>query len=177
MAQIELFAGDITGLDVDAVVNAANESLIGGGGVDGAIHDAAGSQLVAASRMLAPCPPGESRLTPGFDLLARYVIHAVGPIFHDGTEGESDVLERTYKSVLQIATNHSFETIAIPCISTGAYRFPQHTASQIAIKTVVGWLSKHDFPKTVVFCCFESSDVALYTDRLDELGILHPHTG
>jgi O-acetyl-ADP-ribose deacetylase (regulator of RNase III) len=172
MLRIQLFAGDITTLNVDAIVNAANESLLGGGGVDGAIHEAAGAELVAESRQLAPCSPGNAKLTRGFDLLARYVIHAVGPIYTDGTRGESAMLEKTYQSVLQIATDESFDSIAIPCISTGAYRFPQRTASEIAIETVRKWQSQYICPRTVVFCCFESSDVSLYNDRLDELGIL-----
>ncbi len=177
MARIQLYAGDITQLDVDAIVNAANESLLGGGGVDGAIHAAAGPDLVSASRKLAPCSPGNARLTPGFFLLAKNVIHAVGPIFRGGKRRESETLEQTYLAALGIAAHEQFETIAFPCISTGVYNFPQSEACSIAINAVVKWQSTNIHPKTVIFCCFESADVMLYTERLDELGMLHRYTG
>jgi len=155
MAGIEIHSGDITQLSVDAIVNAANELLIGGGGVDGAIHDAAGSELVNASRQLAPCPAGNARITPGFNLNADFVIHAVGPVFRDGTRGEFDTLANTYRAALQIADENSFKSIAFPCISTGAYCFPQGRACEIAIQTCTDWLNNRDHPKTIVFCCFE----------------------
>lgn len=177
MAGIELHSGDITQLSVDAIVNAANELLIGGGGVDGAIHAAAGPELVDASQKLAPCPAGNARLTPGFHLRARFVIHAVGPIFRDGTQGESDVLAATYRAALEIADEHNFSSVAFPCISTGAYGFPQGDARDIAIHTCTDWLKQHEHPRTIVFCCFEPSDVLLYTERLNELGIFRQHAG
>ena len=177
MARIQLFAGDITTLNVDAIVNAANESLLGGGGVDGAIHAAAGPRLVAASRRLAPCPSGNAKMTPGFNLAARLVIHAVGPVFTDGRQGESHVLTQTYESALRLASVESLETIAFPCTSTGAYGFPSQSASDIAIETVLNWQSSHQHPRTVVFCCFEQSDFELYANRLDQLGILHEYVG
>lgn len=177
MTRIQLFAGDITTLHVDAIVNAANQSLLGGGGVDGAIHAAAGPRLVAASRRLAPCPSGNAKMTPGFDLAARLVIHAVGPVFTDGRQGESNVLKQTYESALRLANIESLETIAFPCISTGAYGFPSDSACEIAIATVLSWQSRHQRPQTVVFCCFEQSDFELYADRLEQLGILHEYMG
>jgi len=170
--RIQLHAGDITALNVDAIVNAANSSLLGGGGVDGAIHNVAGPELVAASKLLAPCPAGDAKLTPGFNLPARYVIHAVGPVYGDGSLGESDVLRRTYKSALQIASSESMESVAFPCISTGVYRFPADEACQIAIETVMNWQANHDHPDLVVFCCFGQRDVNLYAERLEPLGIL-----
>lgn len=175
MAGIELYSGDITQLFVDAIVNAANEQLIGGGGVDGAIHAAAGPELVNASRKLAPCPAGHARLTPGFNLQAKFVIHAVGPIFKDGTRGESKALSDTYRSALEIADHLKFTSVAFPCISTGAFSFPQDGACEIAIQTCVDWLKQHQHPKTIVFCCFEPSDLLLYTKRLNELGIFRQY--
>ena len=172
MARIQLFAGDITTLAVDAIVNAANQSLLGGGGVDGAIHHAAGPQLVAASRLLAPCPAGDARRTAGFDLPAGNVIHAVGPIYRDGNQGEADTLRKTYQAVLRIAADQAYETIAVPCISTGAYAFPADLACQIAIDAVIRWQEENEHPATVIFCCFEQSDVALYTARMSDLGLL-----
>ena len=171
MAGIQLYSGDITQLSVDAIVNAANELLIGGGGVDGAIHDAAGSELVTASQKLAPCPAGNARLTPGFNLNANFVVHAVGPVFRDGTRGEFDTLANTYRAALHIADENDFKSIAFPCISTGAFCFPQDRACEIAIQTCIDWLNSHNHPKTIIFCCFEPSDTLLYTERLSELGI------
>lgn len=175
MTRIQLFAGDITTLHVDAIVNAANQSLLGGGGVDGAIHAAAGPRLVAASRKLAPCPSGNAKMTPGFNLRARFVIHAVGPVFTDGRQGESDVLRKTYESALRLASAESIETIAFPCISTGAYGFPSDSACEIAIESVLSWQSRYQYPQTVVYCCFEQSDLELYANRLDHLGISHEY--
>jgi len=172
MPNIQLHAGDITRLRVDAIVNAANESLLGGGGVDGAIHAAAGPELVEASSKLAPCPAGNARITPGFNLAAKFVIHAVGPIFRDGEHGESEILANTYRAALRIAADHTLHAIAFPCISTGAYGFPQAEACMIAIIAATAWQNENQFPQTIVFCCFEPSDLERYTDRLEELGIL-----
>ena len=163
--------GDITSLSVDAIVNAANQTLRGGGGVDGAIHAAAGPQLVEASSQLAPCPAGEARLTPAFNLDAKYVIHAVGPIFQGGDSGELETLKQVYGSILQIASEQKFESIAIPCISTGAYGFPRRLACDTAIQKVSAWLSVHDFPQKVVFCCFNQSDFDLYETKLVQFGM------
>ena len=177
MKPIALHSGDLTRLAVDAIVNAANESLLGGGGVDGAIHAAAGPQLVAASRELAPCPAGSARMTPGFELKARYVIHAVGPVYHDGSQGEAETLERTYLSALDLADSESLSTVAFPCISTGVYGFPKPEACEIAINTVMDWQAVHACPETVVFCCFNQEDLHLYAKRLQGLGVYHVFEG
>ena len=177
MTGIELHSGDITQMSVDAIVNAANELLVGGGGVDGAIHAAAGPELIEASRKLAPCPAGNARLTPGYNLNADFVIHAVGPIFRGGENGEFELLADTYRAALRIANEHNFNTIVFPCISTGAYSFPQDQACEIAIQTCIDWNEKNSQPKTIVFCCFESSDLLLYTKRLNELGIFRQYIG
>lgn len=172
-ARIRLVHGDITTVDADAIVTAANEALCGGGGVDGAVHDASGPELVRASMALAPCPAGDARLTDGFDLGARFVIHAVGPRFRN-LEADSPILARTYQSALSLAAEHALESVSIPCISTGAFGFPAQDACMIAIDTVHDWLRANDRPKVVIFCCYESQDFTRYRDRLNELGIL-PH--
>lgn len=162
----ELFQGDITILSIDAIVNAASSSLLGGGGVDGAIHAAAGPELLSASKSLAPCPQGSAVVTPGFNLPTRFVIHAVGPIYRDGQRGEAEILGKTYTSSLEIALRHEFETIAFPCISTGAYRFPKHQAAQIAIKTVADWQVNHPRPVRVIFCCYDSENFEIYSELI-----------
>ena len=168
--RIQLYIGDITLLQVDAVVTAANEALIGGGGVDGAIHSAAGPQLLEASRKLAPCPAGTARMTAGFDLNAQHVIHAVGPIYRDGNHGESDILASTYRAALTLAAENTLCHISFPCISTGAFSFPNQQACMIAIDTTLTWMNNHLFPKVVTFCCFEKLDHELYARRLDDTG-------
>ena len=169
-SRIRLIHGDITRTDADAVITAANEALRGGGGVDGAVHRAAGPELVAASRMLAPCPAGMARITDGFNLAAKYVIHAVGPIFHDLVT-DSKTLASTYESSLTLAEEKDVKRIAFPCISTGIYGFPKNEACSIAIETVVAWLQNHASPEEVIFCCFEQQDFSLYRERLIEFGI------
>jgi O-acetyl-ADP-ribose deacetylase len=161
---IEVVRADITTLDVDAIVNAANSSLAGGGGVDGAIHRAAGPELAKAATRLAPCPPGHAVLTPGFRLGARFVIHAVGPIWHGGTGGEPDVLRRTYESAFGVAHEEpAIRSIAFPAISTGAYGFPKELAAKIALDV----MRRHagDFDR-IVACLFSSEDLALYERAL-----------
>jgi O-acetyl-ADP-ribose deacetylase (regulator of RNase III) len=133
---IELVTGDITALEVDAIVNAANRALAGGGGVDGAIHRAAGPELLAACRPLAPCPTGEARITPGFRLRARWVIHTVGPVWEGGDRGEPELLAACYRSSLALAAAHGIGSIAFPGISTGAYRYPLDAACAIAVQAV-----------------------------------------
>jgi O-acetyl-ADP-ribose deacetylase (regulator of RNase III) len=157
---IELVQADITTLDVDAIVNAANSSLAGGGGVDGAIHRAAGPELARAAMRLAPCPPGHAVLTPGFRLRAPFVIHAVGPIWHGGTNGEPEVLQRTYETAFRVAREEpTIRSIAFPAISTGAYGFPKERAAEIALDV----MRRHagDFDQ-IVACLFGGEDLALY---------------
>jgi len=157
---------DITSLDVDALVNAANESLLGGGGVDGAIHRAAGPELLEACREIGGCPTGEARRTPGFRLRAAHVIHTVGPMYRNGRSGEAELLRSCYESSLTLAASHDVETIAFPCISTGIYGYPKHDAANVAVSAVTAWLREHDLPRRVTFCCFHGDDLALYQQLL-----------
>ena len=168
--RLRVFQGDITALQVDAVVTAANSGLYGGGGVDGAVHNAAGPELVRASRQLAPCPAGRARVTSSFNLPGRFVIHAVGPVFSE-FEKDAPVLASAYRSSLGLAALHDVESIAFPCISTGVYRFPPEAACQIACETVIQWLRDNESPHLVTFCCFEQRDVHLYSDRLQAFGV------
>jgi O-acetyl-ADP-ribose deacetylase (regulator of RNase III) len=162
---IELAQADITTLDVDAIVNAANPSLAGGGGVDGAIHRAAGPELAKASRQLAPCPPGHAVLTPGFRLKARFVIHAVGPIWYGGGNGEPAVLRRTYQTAFSVARGEpSIRSIAFPAISTGAYGFPKELAAEIALEVMRRHEGELD---RIVACLFSREDLALYERILE----------
>ncbi len=170
-SRVRLFLGDITSLACDAIVTAANESLCGGGGVDGAVHDAAGPELVRASMALAPCPAGDARITDGFNLAAKFVIHAVGPIFHDiGTDCET--LANAYVSSLSLAAESNAAWVAFPCISTGAFGFPPGSACEIAIDAVIHWMRSNDRPELVTFCCFQPDDHGRYKARLTELGLL-----
>jgi O-acetyl-ADP-ribose deacetylase (regulator of RNase III) len=164
---IEIVRGDITTLDVDAIVNAANSTLLGGGGVDGAIHRAAGPELASASGPLGPCPPGEAIITPGFRLRARFVIHAVGPIWSGGDHGEPAILRRAYSHAFQIARETSgIRSIAFPAISTGAYGFPKDRAARIALTVMVDNEPQFD---RIVACLFDSESEQLYARTLDEL--------
>ncbi|MBI1373488.1 MAG: O-acetyl-ADP-ribose deacetylase [Phycisphaera sp.] len=166
--RIELITGDITTLDVGAIVNAANERMLGGGGVDGAIHRAAGRELLAACEAVAEvrpgvrCPTGEARITPGFNLAAAHVIHTVGPVYRDGMHGEPDKLASCYRSSLSVAAEHGVDSVAFPCISTGIYGYPKEAAAAIALGEVRNWLAGHDLPSRVVFCCFGRDDYAIY---------------
>jgi O-acetyl-ADP-ribose deacetylase (regulator of RNase III) len=164
--RIRVLQGDITELDVDVVVNAANESLLGGGGVDGAIHRAAGPELLAECLALGGCPAGQARLTGGYRLLARHVIHAVGPTYGTGQEGEPDLLRCCYVESLRLAAQTQAWTMAFPCLSTGAQGYPKEEACQIAIEVVIAWLQGHQYPSQVIFCCYEAEDAKLYRDRL-----------
>jgi O-acetyl-ADP-ribose deacetylase len=152
--RIRIVEGDITKLKVDAIVNAANRSLLGGGGVDGAIHRAAGTGLLAECRGLGGCPTGQARITAGHGLPARHVIHTVGPVWHGGQHGEDALLASCYRSSLALAAEHGLASIAFPAISTGAYRFPLERATRIAVTEVRAFLTDHPLPATVTFVCF-----------------------
>ena len=167
--RIELIEGDITKLDVDAIVNAANSSLLGGGGVDGAIHYAAGPQLVEECAKLGGCPTGEARLTKGYRLLARHVIHTVGPIWRGGSNGEPEKLANCYRNSMQIAADNDFATIAFPAISTGVYGYPLQEAAQIAINQVIECLNEMPSIKKVIFVLFGRKNFDIYTDILSNL--------
>jgi O-acetyl-ADP-ribose deacetylase (regulator of RNase III) len=160
--QVRAIQGDITLLDVDAIVNAANSSLLGGGGVDGAIHRAAGPRLLEECRHLGGCPTGEARITNAHDLKARKIIHTVGPVWHDGNSGERELLASCYEQSLSLATQYGLTSIAFPSISTGAYGFPLELAAPIAINTVREYTRANDNLKEVVFCCFSPHDLAVY---------------
>ena len=164
--RIEVVEGDITELDVDAIVNAANSSLLGGGGVDGAIHRKAGPQLVGESAPLAPCPTGEARMTGGYGLPARHVIHTVGPVWHGGDRGEQALLRSCYTESLRLAEAAGLESVAFPGISTGVYGYPQAEACEVAVAAVTDWLRAHELPRSVTFCCFGVKAAALYRQRL-----------
>ncbi|RMD61550.1 MAG: O-acetyl-ADP-ribose deacetylase [Alphaproteobacteria bacterium] len=168
--RIVIHQGDITTLDVDAIVNAANEHLAPGGGVCGAIHRAAGPALAKACADVGPCPTGEARITPGFDLKARYVIHAVGPVWHGGTRGEDEKLAATYRSALALAETHGLNSIAFPAISTGVYGYPLERATRIAVDTVRAWLATHERPQRVVFCVFGDQAERVYRAALEPAG-------
>ena len=152
--RIEIAEGDITRLEVDAIVNAANESLRGGGGVDGAIHRAAGPRLLEECRRLVGCPTGEARITGGYALPARHVIHTVGPVWQGGAHREDALLESCYRESLRLASGHGVRTIAFPAISTGVYGFPVPRAARIAVRAVAAGLAEHPSLTRVVLCCF-----------------------
>jgi O-acetyl-ADP-ribose deacetylase (regulator of RNase III) len=158
--------GDITELAVDAIVNAANTSLLGGGGVDGAIHRAAGPELLQACRKLGGCNTGDARLTAGFRLKARHVIHAVGPVWRGGGHGERELLASCYRRSLELAAEHVAASIAFPSISTGVYDFPRELAAPIAIGTVKAYPLSQSTLTDVVFCCFSQADFELYNKLL-----------
>ena len=162
VARLELIVADITTLDVDAIVNAANSSLAGGGGVDGAIHRAAGPELALAARAFAPCRTGEAVITPGFRLSARHVIHTVGPIWFGGQQGEPDLLKRCYARSLELAGRAGLSSIAFPAISTGVYGYPRQLAAPLAVGSVRDNVGAWPSLERVVFCCFSEADAELY---------------
>ncbi len=164
--KISVIDADITTLKVDAIVNAANESLLGGGGVDGAIHAAAGPKLLAECRMLRGCATGEARITKGYDLAARFVIHTVGPVWRGGGGDEEVLLGNCYRRSLGLAVAHGLKVIAFPAISTGVYDFPPGPAAAIAVATVDKFLGENSLPEQVIFCCFDAACVESYQAAL-----------
>lgn len=166
IADVEAKQADITRLDVDAIVNAANETLLGGSGVDGAIHRAAGPALLEACRTLGGCATGQACITPGFKLRTRHVIHTVGPIWRGGGHNETDLLASCYRESMRLAAKHGLRSIAFPAISTGNYGFPLERASAIAIDTVAEALRNGTSVRDVIFCCFSTHDLAVYRQLL-----------
>jgi O-acetyl-ADP-ribose deacetylase (regulator of RNase III) len=167
-ARLAVVEGDITALDVDAIVNAANPELRGGGGVDGAIHRAAGhDRLQAACREIGHCPTGEVRVTPGYDLKARFIFHAVGPVWRGGGAGEDDLLASCYSSAIRLAAEHDVASIAFPAISTGVYGFPPERAAPVAVAAVRAALLQASTVSEAIFCCFSSDSAALHRAAID----------
>ncbi len=169
VSRISLIQGNIVEQVVDAIVNAANTSLLGGGGVDGAIHRAAGPGLLEECRTLGGCPTGQARITAGYDLPVSRVVHTVGPVYRDGTSGEPVLLASAYRSSLELAQQHGLKSIAFPSISTGAYRYPIEQASRIALETAIAWMRSHRFPEKVVFVLFSQQDLAVYEESLTRI--------
>jgi O-acetyl-ADP-ribose deacetylase (regulator of RNase III) len=168
MTAIQYILADIITLKVDAIVNAANTSLLGGGGVDGAIHRAAGPRLLDACRRLGGCAPGDARITAGFDLPARYVIHTVGPVWRGGKQGEAMLLASCYRRSLEIAVKNAFQTIAFPCISTGVYGYPNQPAAEIALSTVKDFSHSNSVLDEVIFCCYMEKDFVIYQNLIGQ---------
>ena len=164
--QIQVVQGDITKLDCDGIVNAANRSLLGGGGVDGAIHRAAGPELLAECRTLHGCRTGEAKITKGYRLRAKYIIHTVGPIY-SGTAEDAAQLADCYRNSLNLAKEHDVHSIAFPAISAGVYGYPLEDATEIAVKTVAQWLEAHaDYAMQVMFCCFDARTERVYQTKM-----------
>ena len=168
MTAYEIINGDITTLAVDAIVNAANTSLLGGGGVDGAIHRAAGPQLLAECRTLNGCKTGEAKITKGYNLPAKYVIHTAGPVWHGGSNNEPELLKNCYKNSLELAVKNNLKSIAFPSISTGVYGYPINLASKIAITATSDFLKNDPIIEKVIFVCFGEADYLVYQKTLKE---------
>ena len=168
LMRVALLEGDITKIQVDAIVNAANTSLLGGGGVDGAIHRVAGPELLAECRTLGGCPTGEAKITAGYRLPAKYVIHTAGPIWGGGDQGEPELLARCYRNSLALATKHQVRRIAFPAISCGIYGYPIPDACQIAVRETTAYLETNDLPESVIFVCFGREIYDAYRRELGE---------
>jgi len=166
MNRIELFKGDITSLKVDAIVNAANSALLGGGGVDGAIHRAAGKELLAECRNLNGCETGDAKITKGYNLPAKFVIHTVGPVWHGGRSGEPEKLASCYRRSMEVAIENGVKTIAFPNISTGVYGYPKIEAAEIAVKAVLSFLKSNNELELVIFCVFDDENFMIYRNLL-----------
>jgi O-acetyl-ADP-ribose deacetylase (regulator of RNase III) len=167
-SKIEIQKGDITKLKVDAIVNAANTSLLGGGGVDGAIHRAAGPGLLEFNKKLGGCKTGEAKITPGFNLQSKFIIHTVGPVWNGGKNNEDKLLSNCYRNSLMLAAENNIKSIAFPAISTGVYRFPLERAAQIAVKEVNEFLSQNKSFEKVSFVCFDKENFEIYSQLLNQ---------
>jgi len=167
--KIEILLADITKLPVDAIVNAANNSLLGGGGVDGAIHRAAGKELLAECRTLKGCKTGDAKITKGYNLPARYVIHTVGPVWRGGIENEARDLANCYKNCLRLAVENGIKTIAFPSISTGVYHYPKELAAKIALNEITSFLKNNNAIENVILACFDKENLGIYEKYIKEL--------